>query len=325
MAAQARRWMWLVNVLAILAGAWLLAGTADAIIANQLGAAPMPAAARPQRPAMTGGGPGGATARNLDHYLGPIKQRNVFLHGEPIPDEEPAGGPPRATDDGGPAGTCTLPVQVLASVVVPKDPSLSLVTLLDNSIAPASITVVQVGERVANQAELLSVREDWDEPTLTSISIAELRRDSGRIEVCRSDAGAPAAASSTPVFSGAAVSTAPSGEGIRRINDSSYEIAQAEVDAVMSGGLATLAQDVRIVPYFEGGVSKGFKFYSIKPGSLLSKIGLMNGDVISKVNGYDINSPEKALQVFGLLKNEKNVTVDLTRNGQNKSISYSIR
>ena len=93
----------------------------------------------------------------------------------------------------------------------------------------------------------------------------------------------------------------------------------------MNGGMATMAQDVRIVPYFEGGAPKGFKLYSIKPGSLLSKIGLMNGDVIQKVNGYDISSPEKALQVYGLLKNEKNVAVDLTRNGQNKSISYTVR
>ena len=75
----------------------------------------------------------------------------------------------------------------------------------------------------------------------------------------------------------------------------------------------------------EGHILPGDAPLSIKPGSLLSKIGLMNGDVISKVNGYDINSPEKALQVYGLLKNEKNVSVDLTRNGQNKSISYSIR
>ena len=162
-----------------------------------------------------------------------------------------------------------------------------------------------------------------DDPTLTAISIAEFKRDNGRTEVCRSDSGATKPVAGAALAPGAGAT--PTGEGIKRIEDGKYEVAQAEIDAVMNGGLASMAQDVRIVPYFEGGVSKGFKLYSIKPGSLLSKIGMMNGDVISKVNGYDINSPEKALQIYGLLKNEKNVSVDLTRNGQAKSISYSIR
>lgn len=317
MATRARQWMWLVNVMTILLGAWLLAGTANAIIANQLGATSQPAA---KKPVMMGGG-AQTTTKGLDFYLGPIKQKNIFLHGEPIPDEEIVGGP--ITEDG-PADACTLPVQLLASVVVPKTPSLSMITMLDNTSTPGVISVAQVGERVfGDQAELIAVREEWDDPTLTAIVVAEFRRDNGRVEICRSDAavGAKPPAATIP----GAVAAAPTGEGIKRIDDGKYEVAQAEIDAVLNGGLATMAQDVRIVPYFEGGVSKGFKLYSIKPGSLLSKIGLMNGDVISKVNGYDINSPEKALQVYGLLKAEKNVSVDLTRNGQNKSISYSIR
>lgn len=318
MAAQMRRWMWVVNVVAILAGSWLLAGTADAIIANRLGAAPQSAAKR--QVTMRGGS--SQSTKGLDHYLTPIKKRNVFLHGEPIPDEEIVSSIEMPS---GPADACTVPVQVLASAIVEKNPELSLVTLLDNSQSPAKIVVVQVGERVAEQGDLVAVREEWDEPTLTSTSIAEIRRDTGRVEICRSDAAKSASGGGAVAMAPAAGAATPTGEGIKRLSDTQFEVAQAEIDNVLNGGLATMAQDVRIVPYFEGGVSKGFKLYSIKPGSLLSKIGLMNGDVISKVNGYDINSPEKALQVYGLLKNEKNVSVDLTRNGQAKSISYSIR
>ena len=317
MAAQARRWMWMVNVVTILLGAWLLAGTANAIIANELGATSPSAPKKP--PVLMGGTPGSQSAKSVDHYLGPIKQKNIFLHGEPIPDEEIVGGP---VTDAGPADACTLPVTVLASVVVGKQPQLSMVTVLDNTTQPGVIVVLQVGERFQDQAELVAVNEDWDDPTLTEISIAEFKRDNGRSEICRSDGVTKAA---TAVALAPVAGATPTGEGIKKIDDTKYEVSQAELDAVMNGGLASMAQDVRIVPYFEGGVSKGFKLYSIKPGSLLSKVGMMNGDVISKVNGYDINSPEKALQIYGLLKNEKNVSVDLTRNGQAKSISYSIR
>src|SRR4029077_13756084 len=115
------------------------------------------------------------------------------------------------------------------------------------------------------------------------------------------------------------------GSGVKRVDDTHYEVAQGTIDGVMNGGLADISTTVRIVPYFEGGQPKGFKMYSIQPGSLLANIGLMNGDVVEKINGYDLSTPEKALQVYGLLKNEKSITVDVQRNGQNKTLSYSIR
>ena len=57
MAARARQWMWVVNVMTILLGAWLLAGTANAIIANELGATSQ---AAPKRAVLMGGA-GGST------------------------------------------------------------------------------------------------------------------------------------------------------------------------------------------------------------------------------------------------------------------------
>ena len=54
-------------------------------------------------------------------------------------------------------------------------------------------------------------------------------------------------------------------------------------------------------------------------------VGIMNGDIIQKVNGYDINSPEKALQVYSMLKNEKKISIDVVRNGRPKSFEYEIR
>ena len=89
--------------------------------------------------------------------------------------------------------------------------------------------------------------------------------------------------------------------------------------------MSSLATEARIVPYFENGESKGFKLYSIKPNSLIAKVGIMNGDIIRKVNGYDINSPEKALQVYSLLKSENRISIDITRNGRPKTFEYEIK
>jgi hypothetical protein len=85
------------------------------------------------------------------------------------------------------------------------------------------------------------------------------------------------------------------------------------------------ANQARIVPYFEGGVCRGFKLFSIRPGSLFERIGLCNGDVISRIDGYDIAAPDKALEVYGHLKGRKRVDVELVRQGKPHSLEIVIR
>ncbi len=67
------------------------------------------------------------------------------------------------------------------------------------------------------------------------------------------------------------------------------------------------------MPFFEGGVSKGFKLYSIRPGSLIASCGLLNGDVITAVNGNEVTSPEKALDAYADVKTAGKVTFDVRR------------
>lgn len=110
---------------------------------------------------------------------------------------------------------------------------------------------------------------------------------------------------------------------IKKTGDNSYTVEQAGVDKAL-GDLSSLATQARIVPAFEGGEAVGFKLFSIRPGSLYSKIGIQNGDVISRINGYEINSPDKALEVYQKMKDAKEITVDLKRRGKPVSLSYQI-
>jgi general secretion pathway protein C len=113
------------------------------------------------------------------------------------------------------------------------------------------------------------------------------------------------------------------GKDIKKTGENTYEVGQGEVDKALNN-LASLATEARIVPAFEGGKSVGFKLFSIRPGSLYSKIGLQNGDVINRINGYEITSPDKALEVYGKLKDSKHVTVDVKRRGKPTTLDYSI-
>jgi len=63
----------------------------------------------------------------------------------------------------------------------------------------------------------------------------------------------------------------------------------------------------------------------VRPGSLYRAIGIRSGDVITSVNGTKIDSPNKALELFEQLKNSSNISVEIERRGQPKTLGYSIK
>lgn len=118
-------------------------------------------------------------------------------------------------------------------------------------------------------------------------------------------------------------STDDLGNTIKKTGENSYSVEQGEVDKALNN-LAELSTQARIVPAFEGGKTVGFKLFSIRPGSLYSKIGLQNGDVITAINGYEMSSPEKGLEIYTKLKDAKAVNVDMKRRGKPMTLDYSI-
>ncbi len=113
-------------------------------------------------------------------------------------------------------------------------------------------------------------------------------------------------------------------EGIKRIDDRHYQIERSTVNNAL-GNLNDLAMQARIVPSFKNGQANGFKLFSIKPDSLYSQIGIQNGDVIQRINGLDINSPDKALEAYGKLKSANALDLSVERNGQTLSYHYAIQ
>jgi general secretion pathway protein C len=126
-----------------------------------------------------------------------------------------------------------------------------------------------------------------------------------------------------PSRPGAAPTPGAKLEGVRQVADNRYEIERNVIDSTLSN-LNTIATQARIVPSFKGGVANGFKLFSIQPGSLYASIGIENGDVIQRVNGYEINSPEKALELYQKLRESSHVTIELERAGQVIRKEYNI-
>jgi general secretion pathway protein C len=114
------------------------------------------------------------------------------------------------------------------------------------------------------------------------------------------------------------------GTGIRAITDSEYEVPRAEIDRTLSN-LNEVAMQARIVPAFKDGQAQGFKLFSIRPDSLYTKIGIQNGDVIKRINGNDINSPEKALEIYSRLRDASRIDIEIERNGAGLRKTYNVR
>jgi len=97
-----------------------------------------------------------------------------------------------------------------------------------------------------------------------------------------------------------------------------------EVQAALSD-MASFLRQVRIVPYMEKGSPKGFQLLDIVPGSIVARVGLKNGDVVERVNGKPIRTPQEAMQLFTLLQAGKGLTLEIKRSNRHRSIDIALR
>ncbi len=82
---------------------------------------------------------------------------------------------------------------------------------------------------------------------------------------------------------------------------------------------------MRVRPYFRRGKPEGLIVSQIQGDSIFSKLGLMNGDIIASVNGQQMSSPEEAFQLYNSLKSGTPVSIEITRRGQKKMLTYEIQ
>jgi len=114
------------------------------------------------------------------------------------------------------------------------------------------------------------------------------------------------------------------GKGVRKVSANAYEIPQNELNEAFEN-LSEISTQARMVPAFEDGKPIGFRVFSVRPNSVFSKIGLENGDIIMRVNGYDLNSPEKVLEMYPKLKTGQEFTIDMKRGGSPMTLNYSVK
>lgn len=113
-------------------------------------------------------------------------------------------------------------------------------------------------------------------------------------------------------------------EGIRKVGEYSYQIEQKKFDQTL-GDIGKILLDARAIPETDAsGSIIGFRLSYIKEGSLFEKIGLKTDDLLTRVNGYELDNPQKAFELFGKLRLSNQFTLDIKRGSAPITLDYSV-
>jgi hypothetical protein len=70
------------------------------------------------------------------------------------------------------------------------------------------------------------------------------------------------------------------------------------------------------MPVFENGACQGVRFSDVAPDSVYAHLGIRNDDLIRRVDGREIDTPEQALEIYSKLVQQRRVEVELERHGR---------
>lgn len=111
---------------------------------------------------------------------------------------------------------------------------------------------------------------------------------------------------------------------IQKVSDSEFNVDRGVVDKILENQ-AELMKSARIVPEQKDGQVVGIRLFGVRPDTLLGTLGLQNGDRLESINGFEMGSPEKALEAYARLRTASNMSVKVNRRGQSMTIEYKIK
>ena len=100
-------------------------------------------------------------------------------------------------------------------------------------------------------------------------------------------------------------------------------IPRSVIDDAMENANQILSE-VRIRPHFEKGAPAGFSLRNIKPDSIVSEMGFLDGDIVKVVNGKRLDNPEEVIAAYNTIKETRTFLVDVEREGRLVRLRYEI-
>lgn len=140
----------------------------------------------------------------------------------------------------------------------------------------------------------------------------------GQLETLRLDkaSASPLAASYVHPSSEAA------GEGETLSADTSEMLSQIRQQVLQDPSKAS--QFIRIQPANSGGQMRGYRIYPGRDRSIFSSAGLRPGDLVTSINGIQLDDPTKGLQMLGDLSQASSLSLTIERGGQQQTVNVNL-
>ncbi|HTJ81176.1 MAG TPA: type II secretion system protein GspC [Polyangiaceae bacterium] len=106
---------------------------------------------------------------------------------------------------------------------------------------------------------------------------------------------------------------------ITKVGENSYVVERGAVEQIIQN-YAKLAGSLR-----SRATKDGVRVSGIKKDSILSKVGMQNGDLLQSINGFDMTDPEKAVDAYAKLRSAGKLDITMSRDGTPTTINIAIK
>ena len=257
-----------------------------------------------------------------------ILRRNIFdsargdLTAEPLP-EIPLGEDGQPLDDwdpNRPPPKCTGKLRLVGSVVSPVAPDWSFAAIAGSS--DGKTMLYREGSDV-DGSRVLAVHSSSIVMSASSGVCQLLMFEEEEAGVPRAPIARKPAAAKPGNDRNAGLSDQELTDGIEKLSDTKFNIQRGLVDKVLANQ-GSLMKSARVIPHEENGRVVGVKLYGIRRNSLLGRLGVRNGDMLRTINGFDMTSPDTALEAYSRLRTADKLTLAVKRQNKEISIDYNI-
>jgi general secretion pathway protein C len=318
-----KRYFWAINLVVLATIAYLSARVVNNLLAGVIAALPThpkleAEIEKPSARRETG-------AANTQEWATTITERNLF-NSEPVAPETADAGPsvaqlpdhvpdekdPNCRKSDGPLG-------LLATMVAaPREWSMAIV----NDGSPDS-RIVKEGQLLGDYTVSAIYRQRMVVARSGQYECVELGQQ-GQKGVAGSTGASSFTATTPSAPEPAGGGKESSAEGIQKTGEYSYKIERDWMNKQLED-IEKLSRQARVIPHYRDGKPQGFKLVGVRPGSVYSHLGIRSGDVLKAVNGDEITSPNKALEMYEKLKSQNNVTIEVERRGRPISLDFNIQ
>ena len=307
MRGLARRASWVVLVMAI---AYVAASVVSAALLDRFMVPAMASITRGMRAhveakaSSSSSGPSG-NYRDIEKS---IKDRNLFNSAGDFPDESALEGrkddkKAGAFDINAPCAKPSTPMELLGTIYL--DAGGSVATVMEQGLQEAD--VYKEGDALLGN----------DAAQIAKIERNRVIINNGGIKECLELASAKLPPNGTPGSgsgTGASTGSANPAEATAGAN-SECMLDEKYVQDELGPGFGTIIQKARLVPNTTDNQMNGFKIFAIDQASLLAKVSLQNGDIITQVNETSLKQPEQGFALYQAFQDEKEVRIHILRRG----------